>query len=138
LWTRHGTGELHKKLSDPESTQTSTFHEAYGQGTARGTYATLENNECSNNILVNTKSKESDAFFRFTVAARAGVLPSLANVDQWYKRPHRQGFKFGKDGAVALAPILNVGEPIAIQEHHAGCVADLRESMRVEEEGLSH
>jgi hypothetical protein len=46
------------------------------------TFATLKNNQISNKILTDAKTMRSDAFFRFTVAARANVLPTLPNIQQ--------------------------------------------------------
>jgi hypothetical protein len=48
-------------------------------------FATLENNLVSNKMLTDAKTTKSDAFFRFTMAARANVLPISANIEQWYQ-----------------------------------------------------
>jgi hypothetical protein len=46
------------------------------------TFATLKDNLVSTKILTDVKTMKSDAFFRFTVAARADVLSILANIQQ--------------------------------------------------------
>jgi hypothetical protein len=44
------------------------------------TFTTLEDNLVSNKMFTDAKTMKSDAFFRFIVAARADVLPTLANI----------------------------------------------------------
>jgi hypothetical protein len=53
------------------------------------TFASLENNLVSNKMLTHAKTKRSDAFFQFTITARADVLLTLtpATIGQWYQRP---------------------------------------------------
>jgi hypothetical protein len=71
------------------------------------TFATLENNLISNGILTDAKTTKSNAFFRFTVAARADLLPTPANVEQWYQRPKLPCLRCGGDVQPTLAHILN-------------------------------
>jgi hypothetical protein len=47
-------------------------------------FPTLTNNKWSNKFLRNTHTLRSDAFFRFSVAARTNTLPTLANIHKWY------------------------------------------------------
>jgi hypothetical protein len=46
------------------------------------TFATLEDTFEWNKIFNDARTMKSDAFFRFPVAARADVLPTLANIQQ--------------------------------------------------------
>jgi hypothetical protein len=118
------------------------------------TFATLEKNECSNKILIDLRSKKSDAFFRFTVAARADVLPSPANIERWYHKPHEGCYQCHKDCLATLPHILNacdqmyeqmtrrhnrVGRVVvdALLKYQPDNVSDFRENRRVEQEGLS-
>jgi hypothetical protein len=49
------------------------------------TFRTLGDNTVSNGVMTNIISKRSDAFFRYTVAARTDSLPTSANIHRWYK-----------------------------------------------------
>jgi hypothetical protein len=70
-------------------------------------FAILENNLVSNKMLTDAKTMRSDAFFRFTVAARADVLPTSANVQQWYRQPRTVCQRCNKHTERTLAHILN-------------------------------
>jgi hypothetical protein len=59
---------LTQKVPRPQLFKKLALKEKHG-----ATYATLEKNECSNKILVDLKSKKSEAFYRFTVTSRANV-----------------------------------------------------------------
>jgi hypothetical protein len=148
--TATGLGHfLTQKVLRPQLFRKLVLKEKHG-----ATYTTLEKNECSNKILVDLRSKKSEAFYRFTVAARANVLPTPANIDLWYKRPHVGCYKCQKDCPATLAHILNACEPMyaemtrrhnrvvrvvcdAILRHQVGNISDFRENRRVDEEGLS-
>jgi hypothetical protein len=106
--TATGLGHfLTQKVLRPQLFRKLGLKEKHG-----ATYATLEKNECWNKILADLKSKTSDAFFRFTVAARADVLPSPAIIDQWNKRPHEGCYKCHKDCPATLAHVLNACQPM--------------------------
>jgi hypothetical protein len=49
------------------------------------TFRTLGDNTVSNRMMNNIFSKRSDAFFRYTIAARTDSLPTPANIGRWYK-----------------------------------------------------
>jgi hypothetical protein len=70
------------------------------------TFPTLEKNECSKKILIDQKSKKSDAF-RFPVAATADVLASPANIERWYHKPRDGCYHCHKDYLATLPHILN-------------------------------
>jgi hypothetical protein len=53
----------------------------------RATFVAVKKNLLPNKMLMAAKTTKSDAFFRFTVVARAGLLSSPANSDQWHQRP---------------------------------------------------
>jgi hypothetical protein len=73
---------LTQKIMRPRKTETLLKKEKH-----KITFATLEDNLVSNKILTDAKTMKSNAFFRFTVAARADVLPTPANIQQWYHQP---------------------------------------------------
>jgi hypothetical protein len=71
------------------------------------TFATLENNPASNGMLTNVKTTRSNAFFRFVVAERADLLPTPANVEQWYRKPISSCHKCDSEARPTQAHILN-------------------------------
>jgi hypothetical protein len=60
------------------------------------TFATLENNLMSIKMPMDAKTTRSDAFFRFTVVARADVFPTPSAVEQWYQRPNTMCQRYDK------------------------------------------
>jgi hypothetical protein len=66
---------LSQKAMRPEKIETLLRKEKHG-----ATFATLEDNPVSNEMLIDARTMKSDAFFRFTVAARADVLPTPAKI----------------------------------------------------------
>jgi hypothetical protein len=66
---------LTHKVMRPRKIETLLRKEKY-----EATCATLEHNLASNRMLTNAKIMKSHAFFRFTVAAKAAILPTPANV----------------------------------------------------------
>jgi hypothetical protein len=119
------------------------------------TFATLGNNLVSNGILTDAKTTKSNAFFQFTVAARANLLPTPAKVEQWYRRPRSPCLRCGEDAQSTLAYILNgcrgnfaemtcrhnkVVEMVrrAIVENMVGRIhSAMGENVIIQEEGLS-
>jgi hypothetical protein len=73
---------LTEKVVRPQKIEKLLSKEKHGS-----TFAILEKNLVPNKLLTEAKTTRSDAFFRFPVAARADVLPTLANIQQWYRRP---------------------------------------------------
>jgi hypothetical protein len=71
------------------------------------TFATLQNSPVSSGMLTDAKSTRSNAYFRFVVAARADVLPTPANVQQWYQGQRTMCTSCGRDAKPTLAHILN-------------------------------
>jgi hypothetical protein len=71
------------------------------------TFETLKDNMISNKMLTNTKTMKSDAFFRFTVASRADVLPTPANIQQWFNQPRTNCHRCTRELKPLLAHILN-------------------------------
>jgi hypothetical protein len=71
------------------------------------TFATLENNPVSNGMLTDAKTTRSNAFFRFMVAAKADLLLTPANVEQWYRKPSSSCHKCESEARPTLAHILN-------------------------------
>jgi hypothetical protein len=82
------------------------------------TFATLEDNDCSNKILTDVKSFRSDAFFRFTVAARADCLPTPANVSQWLNKDISANCFKCETKIGTLAHILNACDFPAMTGRH--------------------
>jgi hypothetical protein len=67
------------------------------------TFAKLEDNLVSDKMLTNARTMKSDAFLRFTVAAKADILSRPANIPQWYHQPRTNCQRCNRD----LQPILS-------------------------------
>jgi hypothetical protein len=83
-------------------------------------FATLKHNLASNKMLSHEKIIKSDAFVRLTVAARADVLPRLANTQQWYHQFRTKCQKCNRDLQPRLAQIMNdcVRSMTQMTRHH--------------------
>jgi hypothetical protein len=68
---------LTQKVIRPQKIKRLLEKEKHG-----ATFEMLKDNQMSNKILADAKTMKSDAFFRFTVAARADILPTPANIQQ--------------------------------------------------------
>jgi hypothetical protein len=119
------------------------------------TFTTLENNLISNRTLIDVKNPRPNAVFRFTPAARADLLPTPANVEQWYRKPRTSCQRCGRDAMPTLAHILNgcQGNFKEMTKRHNRVVEVVRkaivenlrnkmysgigENVAIEEEGLS-
>jgi hypothetical protein len=66
-------------------------------------------------MLIDARTLKSDAFFRFTVTAKADVLPAPANIQQWNHQPRTNCQTCNKDVQPTLAERLN------------GCVGNMTE-----------
>jgi hypothetical protein len=82
------------------------------------TFATLEGNIESNEMVIETRTVKSDLVFRLTIAARADALPTLANIQQWYHPPRTNCQKCNRNLQPTFAHILN------------GCVGNMTEMTR--------
>jgi hypothetical protein len=71
------------------------------------TFETLADNTVSNKMMTNIFAKNSDAFFRFVIAARTDNLPTPANIQRWYQTEGATCWKCDYGGVPTLAHILN-------------------------------
>jgi hypothetical protein len=92
---------LTQKTGSPQK-----FEKLMSQEKQGVTFATLENSIVSNKMLTDAKTIRSDAFFRLTVAARAGFLPAPANTEQ-YQRLRTIFERYDKHKVSTLAHIRN-------------------------------
>jgi hypothetical protein len=93
---------LTQKVIRPRKLERLLAKEKHG-----ATFPTLRDNPISNGILIDAKTTRSDAFFRFVVAGRADLLPTPANIEQWYKKPRSICRRCEKEAQPTLAHILN-------------------------------
>jgi hypothetical protein len=70
-------------------------------------FKTLKGNMVSNKILTDAKTTKSDAFFGFTVAARADLLLMPANIEQLFDQPRTNCHRCTRELKPTLAHILN-------------------------------
>jgi hypothetical protein len=70
---------LTQKVVRPRKIETLLKKEKHGI-----TFAVLKDNLISNKILIGARTMKSDIFFRLTIAARANVLSTSVNTQQWY------------------------------------------------------
>jgi hypothetical protein len=86
----------------------------------RAIFAALEENLGSNEMLTDAKTMTSHTFFRFTIAARADVLPIPTKVQQRYHQPKTNRQRCNRDLQPILADILNgcVRNMMAITRRH--------------------
>jgi hypothetical protein len=70
-------------------------------------FPTLRKNDWSNKFLRNTFTRRSDAFFRFSVAARTDSLPTPANIERWYHIETHNCLRCTSNQKATLAHILN-------------------------------
>jgi hypothetical protein len=82
------------------------------------TFVTLEDNLVSNTMLIDTRTIKSEAFFRLTIAARANLLPTPANIQQWYHQQRINCQRYNRDLQLTLAHELN------------GCIGNMTEMTR--------
>jgi hypothetical protein len=93
---------LTQKVIRPQKIKSLLEKEKHG-----ATFETLKDNQMSNKILTDAKTMKSDAFFRFRVAARADILPTPANIQQWYNQPRTGCARCEAESKPTLAHILN-------------------------------
>jgi hypothetical protein len=93
---------LTQKVIRPQKITSLLQKEKHG-----ATFETLKDNKISNKMLTDAKTTKSDAFFRFTVAARADVLPTPANIQQWLNQPRTNCHRCTRELKPTLAHILN-------------------------------
>jgi hypothetical protein len=93
---------LIQKVVRPQKTASLLTKEKHG-----ATFETLKDNMVSKRMLNNAKTTKSDAFFRFTVAARVDVLRTPANMQQWFDEPRTNCHRCPRQIKPTLAHILN-------------------------------
>jgi hypothetical protein len=84
-------------------------------------YITLENDKIGNAMLKEVKAMRSDAFYRFTVAARADCLPTPNNIRKWFGGEDRGCRSCGTNAKQTLFHILNdcrVNYPLMTKRHN--------------------
>jgi hypothetical protein len=93
-------------LSDSENREIPEAEERADEGEARSDLCYPEKNLVSNKMLPDVKTTRSDAFFRFTVAGRADLLPTPANSQQWSGQSKTMCRRCGGNNQQTLTHIL--------------------------------
>jgi hypothetical protein len=106
-------GHLTQKVVRPRKIEILLRKEKY-----RTIFATLEDNVLFYKMLTHARTMKSDTFLRFTVAARADILLTSANIQEYYDQPKTNCQKPNRDIQSILVHILN------------GCLGNMTEMTR--------
>jgi hypothetical protein len=95
------------------------------------TFATLESSLVLNKMITHARTRKSNAFFRFTIAVKANVLPIRANIQQLYHQPQTNCQKYNRDAEPTFADILNgcIGNMMEMTTCHTKVVGLIRRAI---------